>query len=56
VQPYFVLRGNVCALLAAKDHVNLFLYNGGIVPGLVVEGVARLLRAVRCAPSPGVAE
>src|SRR4051812_20367151 len=24
VQPYFVLDGNVCALLAAKDHVNLF--------------------------------
>src|SRR5919198_5808999 len=23
VQPYFVLEGNVCALLAAKDHVNL---------------------------------
>ena len=32
VQPYFVLDGNVCALLAAKDHVNLFLYDGGIVP------------------------
>ena len=31
-QPYFVLRGNVCALLAAKDHVNVFLYDGGIVP------------------------
>lgn len=26
-QPYFVLRGNVCALLAAKDHVNVFLYD-----------------------------
>ncbi len=22
-QPYFVLQGNVCALLAAKDHVNI---------------------------------
>ena len=32
VQPYFVLEGNVCALLAAKDHVNLFLYDGAIVP------------------------
>jgi hypothetical protein len=32
VQPYFVLQGNICALLAAKDHVNLFLYDGGIVP------------------------
>ena len=27
VQPYFVLHGNVCALLATKDHVNLFLYD-----------------------------
>jgi len=32
VQPYFVQQGNVCALLAAKDHVNLFLYDGAIVP------------------------
>jgi hypothetical protein len=31
-RPYFVLEGNVCALLAAKDHVNVFLYDGGIVP------------------------
>lgn len=27
VQPYFVLSGNVCAILATKDHVNLFLYD-----------------------------
>jgi hypothetical protein len=27
VQPYFVLGGNVCALLATRDHVNLFLYD-----------------------------
>ena len=26
-QPYFVLDGNICALLAAKDHVNVFLYD-----------------------------
>ena len=31
VQPYFVLDGNICALLATKDHVNVFLYDGGIV-------------------------
>ena len=30
-RPYFTLKGNICALLAAKDHVNLFLYDGGIV-------------------------
>jgi len=31
-RPYFVLHGNVCALLAAKDHVNVFLYDP-LVPG-----------------------
>ena len=30
-RPYFVLRGNICALLAAKDHVNVFIYDP-IVP------------------------
>lgn len=43
VQPYFVLRGNVCALLAARDHVNLFLYDGAIVPdpdGIITSGQA----------------
>jgi hypothetical protein len=41
VQPYFVLQGNVCALLAARDHVNLFLYDGAIVPdpdGIITAG------------------
>lgn len=41
VQPYFVLKGNICALLAAKDHVNVFLYDGGIVPdpdGIITGG------------------
>ena len=40
-QPYFVLLGNVCALLAAKDHVNVFLYDGAIVPdpeGIITGG------------------
>ncbi|UGT43355.1 DUF1801 domain-containing protein [Nocardia yamanashiensis] len=32
VRPYFVLQGNICALLATKDHVNVFLYDGAIVP------------------------
>jgi hypothetical protein len=27
VQPYFVLDGNIAALLAAKDHVNVFIYD-----------------------------
>ncbi len=30
-RPYFVLNGNVCALLATKDHVNIFIYDP-IVP------------------------
>ena len=41
IQPYFVLNGNICALLAAKDHVNVFLYDGGIVPdpeGIITAG------------------
>lgn len=41
VQPYFVLEGNICALLAAKDHVNVFLYDGAIVPdpeGIITGG------------------
>jgi hypothetical protein len=41
VQPYFVLDGNVCAFLAAKDHVNVFLYDGAIVPdpeGIITAG------------------
>ena len=41
VQPYFVLAGNICALLAAKDHVNVFLYDGAIVPdpeGIITAG------------------
>ena len=40
-QPYFVLEGNICALLAAKDHVNVFLYDGAIVPdpeGIITAG------------------
>jgi len=40
VQPYFVLDGNVCAFLAAKDHVSVFLYDP-IAPdpeGIVTSG------------------
>jgi hypothetical protein len=41
VRPYFVLDGNICALLATKDHVNVFLYDGAIVPdpeGIITGG------------------
>jgi hypothetical protein len=40
-RPYFVLQGNICALLAARDHVNVFLYDGAIVPdphGIITGG------------------
>ncbi|MGI9149490.1 MAG: DUF1801 domain-containing protein [Chloroflexota bacterium] len=42
-RPYFVLQGNICALLAAKDHVNIFLYDGASVPdpqGIITAGHA----------------
>lgn len=42
-QPYFVLAGNICALLATQDHVNIFLYDGAIVPdpaGIITAGHA----------------
>ena len=41
IQPYFVLQGNVAALLAAKDHVTVFLYDGGLAPdpdGIITGG------------------
>jgi hypothetical protein len=41
VRPYFVHHGNICAFLATKDHFNLFLYDGAIVPdpdGIITGG------------------
>jgi hypothetical protein len=40
VRPYFVLDGNVCALLATKDHVNLFLYDPTVPDpeGIITQG------------------
>jgi hypothetical protein len=38
--PYFVLQGNVCALLGAKNHLNVFIYDP-IAPdphGLINQG------------------
>jgi hypothetical protein len=40
-RPYFVLQGNICGLLAAKDHVDIFLYDKAIVPdpeGIITGG------------------
>ena len=39
-QPYFVLHGNICTLLAARKWVNVFLYDGGIVPTLTASSRA----------------
>ena len=39
--PSFVLQGNICALLAAQDHVNILLYDGASVPdpaGIITGG------------------
>jgi hypothetical protein len=27
IRPYFVLNGNICALLGANDHLNVFIYD-----------------------------
>jgi hypothetical protein len=40
VRPYFMLQGNICALLAAKDHVNVFIYDPTIADphGIINQG------------------
>jgi hypothetical protein len=53
-QPYFVLEGNICALLAAKDHVNVFMYDGGIVPD--PEGIITAGHANKTARTVGIRE
>ena len=42
VQPYFVLDGNVAALLATKDHVNVFIYDPMVADpeGIITHGHA----------------
>ena len=40
-RPYFVYRGPVCAMQATKDHLNVFLYEGGTAPdphGIITDG------------------
>ena len=40
-RPYFILQGNICALLSAKDHLNVFLYDGAMAPdpaGIITAG------------------
>jgi hypothetical protein len=40
VQPYFVLDGNICALLSTKDHVNVFIYDPTVADpqGIINQG------------------
>jgi len=40
VQPYFILEGNICALLAAKTHVNVFIYDPTVsdTSGIINQG------------------
>jgi len=43
-RPYFTLNGNICALLGAKDHLNIFIYDP-IVPdpeGIINQGQGNL--------------
>ncbi|HEY2004266.1 MAG TPA: DUF1801 domain-containing protein [Candidatus Saccharimonadia bacterium] len=55
-RPYFVLDGNICALLATKDHVNIFIYDP-IAPdpaGIINQGngnaTARAVQVYQNAP------
>jgi hypothetical protein len=43
-RPYFTLNGNICALLAAKDHINVLIYDP-IAPdpeGIINQGQGNL--------------
>jgi hypothetical protein len=56
VLPYFVLQGNICALFAAKDHVNVFIYDPTVADphGVINQGhgnaTARALQVYRGDP------
>jgi hypothetical protein len=57
VDEYCVLDGNVCALLAAKDHVNAFLSDGAIVPdpdGIITGGHANSTAGLTHARQPQI--
>src|SRR5438093_4762983 len=43
-QPYFILKGNICALLGTRDHLNIFIYDP-IAPdpeGIINQGQGNL--------------
>jgi hypothetical protein len=40
-RPYFLSHGVVCAMQATKDHLSIFLYEGGLAPdprGIITDG------------------
>ena len=42
-RPYFLYLGVVCAMQATKQHLSVFLYDGGLAPdpnGLITDGFA----------------
>ena len=43
-QPYFTLNGNICALLGAKDHLNIFIYDPTVPDpeGIINQGQGNL--------------
>ena len=58
-QPYFVLDGNICALLGAKNHLNVFIYDP-IAPdphGLINQGEGnKTARAIQFRPGAVIDE
>jgi hypothetical protein len=58
-RPYFTLDGNICALLAAKDHINIFIYDP-IAPdpeGIINQGQGNLTaRAIQVRQGEAVNE
>lgn len=58
-RPYFVLNGNICALLAAKDHINVFIYDpiASDPAGVINQGQGNATaRAVRIKQGEGINE
>ena len=53
VQPYFVLQGNSCALLASKDHVNVFIDDPTVADPdhIINQGHGRAASPRRCSPT-----
>jgi hypothetical protein len=40
-RPYFLCQGVVCAMQSTKDHLSVFLYEGGLAPdphGIITDG------------------